>query len=760
MSNEIRPNDPSSPIPGHAFPAALILLLLILALAVFRMAPPSPVPESAPADQFSAGRAHAVLANLTGDGSPHPVGSPAQAQVRERVLATLRSMGYQARVEQGLGCQDGQDGGLCASIQNIVAELPGREPDAALLVAAHSDSIDAGPGVSDDLAGVAAVLEVARILKTGPQFRNSVLFLIDEGEEGGLLGAREFADSSPDAARVKAVVNLEARGTSGPSLMFETGPADAWLMPHLSSVPHPRTSSLFSTLYQYLPNDTDFTVFKRRGLSGFNFAYIGDPAHYHTPLDNLANISLASLQHHGENALATVRALGNADITRPQRGKAVFFDLFGFALVWWPEVWSLILAVAALLLIVFAAVRLIRSRRVTGGAAARGVLAWLAALVLVAAVGFALSYALRLAGLRARWPAHGHYAVAAFWFLALALVAAAGGLFRRAGFFGLWIGAWLYWGLFGLVTAILLPGASYLFLVPALVAGLAGLALPGKSGEVMWAAILPALAAGVVWFPILSLLYDGLGSGALFLIGALIAIALTPLLPLAAVAGRPWRRMVPAAALLLAVGLCVPAVTLPAFTKDSTRSLNINFLQDDGKKEARWVILAAPPLPTPVRQTADFKPGPSFPWFPQFVQGFSAPAPLQDLPGPELTVVRNEITGEKRHLLLHLASPRGAAVALIFPPESAGLESAVVGGDKIAFRRPSRGLQSLGSLTLPPGGIDIDLVLGTSAPQAWYVVDRTPGLPGPGATLARSRPDWTSTGHEGDVTMVFRKIEL
>jgi hypothetical protein len=754
MSDEVRPNEPSRTIPGWAFPAALILLLLILALAASRAAPPSPVSESAPADQFSAIRARAVLANLVGDGSPHPLGSPAQARVRERVLAAFRSLGYQARVQQGLGCQEG---GLCASVQNIAAELPGREPAAALLVIAHSDSVGAGPGVSDDLAGVAAVLEVARILKAGPQLRNSVLFLIDEGEEGGLLGAREFAESSPDAARVKAVVNLEARGTSGPSLMFETGRADAWLMPHLSGVPHPRTSSLFPTLYQYLPNDTDFTVFKRRGLSGFNFAYIGHPAHYHTLLDNLANLSSASLQHHGENALATVRALGNANLSRSQVGKAVFFDLLGLTLVWWPAVWSPILAVIALLLVVLAAGRLIRSGRATAGATARGALAWLSALVLVAAVGFALSRVLRLAGLRAPWPAHGQYAVAAFWLLALALVAEAGSWFQRAGFFGLWLGAWLVWGLLSVVTAILLPGASYLFLVPVLVAGLAGLTLPGRMGE--QTAILPALAAGVVWFPILTLLYDGLGSGALFLIAALVAVALTPLLPLAGTAGRLGRR-VPAAALVLALGLCVPAVTLPAFTKDSTRSLNITFLQDAGTKRASWVIVAAPPLPEPVRQAVDFKPGPPFPWIPKLVQGLSAPAPLQDLPGPELTVVRDEKTEGKRHLRLHLASPRGAKAAFAFPPESAGVESAMVGGVKIPYRRSSRRLQSLGSLTLPPGGIDIDLVLSASAPQTWYVVDRTPGLPETGDALARARPGWTSTGQEGDVTMVFRKIEL
>jgi hypothetical protein len=755
MNDEIRPNDPSRPVAGWAFPAALILLLLTLALAVARLAPPSPAPESAPADQFSAGRARAVLADLAGDGAPHPVGSPAQARVRERVIAALRGMGYEVRVEQGPECQDA---GLCAAVQNVVAELPGREPGAAVLLAAHYDSVEAGPGVSDDLAGVASVLEVARLLKAGPPLRNSVVFLLDEGEEGGLLGAREFAQNSPEAARVKAVVNLEARGTSGPSLMFETGPADAWLMPHFS-VPHPRTSSLFSTVYQYLPNDTDFTVFKRRGLSGFNFAYIGDPAHYHTPLDNLANISLASLQHHGENALGVVRSLGNADLSRPHQGKAVFFDVFGFGLVWWPAGWSPILAAVALLLIIVAAVRLIRRRLVTGGEVARGVLAWLAVLVLAAALGFALTFVLRLAGgLRAPWPAHGNLMAAAFWLLALAIAVAAAGWFRRAGFFGLWTGAWLVWGLFGLVTAILLPGASYLFLVPALAAGLAGLALPGRPAL---AGIVPAVVAGALWFPILAFLYDGLGSGALFIIGTLVAIALTPLLPLAADAGR-WRRWVPAGALGLALVLCAAAVALPAFGRDSTRRLNITFLQDAGTKEARWVMGGGQPLPPPVRQAADFKPGAPFPWAPQFRQAYLALAPVQDLAGPGLTVVRDETTGGKRHLVLHLTSPRGAAAAFAFPPDTAGVESAIVGGEKVEPLRPAPGRKTwnLGSLTLPPQGIDIDVVLSATSPQTWYVADRTPGLPAAGAALARSRPDWTSTGQEGDVTMVIRKAVL
>jgi len=79
------------------------------------------------------------------------------------------------------------------------------------------------------------------------------------------------------AAQVKAAVNLEARGTSGPSLMFETGSANAWLM-HLyeSVVARPFTNSMYYVVYKLLPNDTDFTVFKKAGYQGFNFGFIGN----------------------------------------------------------------------------------------------------------------------------------------------------------------------------------------------------------------------------------------------------------------------------------------------------------------------------------------------------------------------------------------------------------------------------------------------------------------------------------------------------
>ena len=57
-------------------PAALVLLILTLLLVYVRLEPPAPKPASAPAAEFAAGRARAVLAELAGDGRPTRWGAP------------------------------------------------------------------------------------------------------------------------------------------------------------------------------------------------------------------------------------------------------------------------------------------------------------------------------------------------------------------------------------------------------------------------------------------------------------------------------------------------------------------------------------------------------------------------------------------------------------------------------------------------------------------------------------------------------------
>jgi aminopeptidase YwaD len=78
--------------------------------------------------------------------------------------------------------------------ENVLAELPGAESGLApVSVMAHWDFI-VGPGADDDASGVAGVIEISRALAaTGHQFRRTIRFLLFGGEEGLMLGSRQYA---------------------------------------------------------------------------------------------------------------------------------------------------------------------------------------------------------------------------------------------------------------------------------------------------------------------------------------------------------------------------------------------------------------------------------------------------------------------------------------------------------------------------------------------------------------------------------------
>src|SRR5207253_129548 len=128
-------------------------------------------------------------------------------------------------------------------------------------------------------------------LKNSPPLERDVILLIDDGEEAGLFGAEAFVHEHPWAKDVGLVVNLDARGNRGSSVMFETSEGNGWLIAEFArAVPHPLAASLSMDVYRLLPNDTNMTVFKRAGMAGLNFAFVGGLSAYHTPSDTPANL--------------------------------------------------------------------------------------------------------------------------------------------------------------------------------------------------------------------------------------------------------------------------------------------------------------------------------------------------------------------------------------------------------------------------------------------------------------------------------------
>lgn len=110
------------------------------------------------------------------------------------------------------------------SMANVLALLPGSDPDdpRLLVVGAHldsrcsdiEDSTRPAPGANDDGSGVAAVLELARVL-CRLQLRESILFCVFSGEEQGLFGSRELARLARDSSwQIRAMLNNDMIGQS------------------------------------------------------------------------------------------------------------------------------------------------------------------------------------------------------------------------------------------------------------------------------------------------------------------------------------------------------------------------------------------------------------------------------------------------------------------------------------------------------------------------------------------------------------------
>jgi len=589
---------------------------LVLAWASART--PAPLPETAPPGAFSAERAMRDVEAIAR--APHPTGSAENARVRDLLVSRLRSLGLEVEVQRADAAHSAgwaPDFVLGATVENVVGVLPGRNRDLpALALMSHYDSVANSPGAADDAAGVAATLEIVRALvAAGPRERD-VVVLVTDGEEAGLLGARAFFDGHPLAGRIGAVVNLEARGSAGPAMMFETGAANGgWIELFDRATRRVSSNSLMGWVYDRMPNGTDFTVPKQKDVPGLNLAFIGRPFDYHSFSSTPETLDRGSLQHMGDQALGVTKAVAAGRELPEAAPNAVYSDVLGTWFVRYPAwVGWAVLAVAALLAGV-ALTGAVRRGWVKPIDALRG--AGLALFVLVASAlalraagglvggadGLAQSrnllaqFPLYLAGCAAitvgvtlwalvavrrdtkrLWPAAAVVALGALAMVGAGKIdlvtagAAVAGVILALLVFGRAAGAWCLWtGLLGvqfllaLAAQVLAPETAFLFAWPLLVAGLSAAAIMTlANGEFPRAAALAtggaAAIVAVAWLASFAgFLFLAMGADLPEGLSLFAVLALAPLWPLAAVWTRVKGAGAASAAVLLA-GVAAVAV--------------------------------------------------------------------------------------------------------------------------------------------------------------------------------------------------------
>lgn len=330
-------------------------LALALLIAVLTLQVPAPAGVGAPAAAFSAGRAMADVREIAR--RPHPVGSADHARVQAVLLQRMAALGLQTSTQTGALSPAAvrrleREGGSAAGVEltNLIGVLPGRDPRLpAVALMAHYDTVPDSAGAADDSAGVAAILETVRAIRArGPADRTLVVILTD-GEELNLDGARAFWGGHPLRDRIGAVVNLEARGGGGRAMMFETGRGNAETIALFARAGGRATGGVSSNslavfVYEAMPNGTDFTIPKDRGVQGINLAFIGRPEQYHAPVSTPDALDQGSVQHIGSQALETADALLRAPTLPAATANVVYADLFGRVIVGHPPVmgWALL----------------------------------------------------------------------------------------------------------------------------------------------------------------------------------------------------------------------------------------------------------------------------------------------------------------------------------------------------------------------------------------------------------------------------------
>jgi Peptidase family M28 len=490
---------------GHdsRFRGLLVVLLLLGAAAC----------ASQRAARFSVENARAHVDMIAGTIGSRPAGSSNNAKARAYLIDQLRLYGFDVRVQDTDAVRAEQ--GTTARIANIIAIKPGTKRDAIGLIA-HYDSRPQAPGAGDDGLGVAVCLEAARVLGAQAGRAHSLMIILTDGEELGMMGASAAVKDPDVVARLRAFLNVESIGSGGQSLLFETGPRslpllDAWA----NAAPHPRGTSYAIEVYKRLPNDTDFTIFREQNIPGLNFAAFQDSYAYHTRLDAPDRLQNATLRHTGESIVATATALDRLDLTANTAAGARdsdvrYFDVLSRGAFAYTPLAGRLLAIAAVLIGVFAWLRVLRqtaSHRIL-----RTIVSFIwGVLAIAATIGALLGAAWLLRASREVF--HPWYAHPMRLLFLLVIAGVAGGwhvsrlmhLFPEGGQplrtpVAVWTLMLPIWAALAAAVEYLAPAASYLWSVPLLVAGvLLSVTPPRLTLLVRLASLAIAITCAALW---------------------------------------------------------------------------------------------------------------------------------------------------------------------------------------------------------------------------------------------------------------------
>jgi len=212
-------------------------------------------------------------------------------------------------------------------MRNVIGEIPGTvSPESVIIICAHldctsEDPYNYAPGAEDNGSGSVSVLKAARALSQY-QPELTIRFITFSGEEQGLIGSDEYADSMQTAGEnIVAVINLDMvayRGQYANDMYIFSDPQSHWLGSLAAGVMDLYTDVDTVTLYENTP---------RSGSDHYSFAIRGYPAiffidawggpdwypYYHTTADTAGNLDMSLLAGVTRTGAAMAAILARVD---------------------------------------------------------------------------------------------------------------------------------------------------------------------------------------------------------------------------------------------------------------------------------------------------------------------------------------------------------------------------------------------------------------------------------------------------------------
>ncbi|MEM7380938.1 MAG: M28 family peptidase, partial [Bacteroidota bacterium] len=620
------------------------------------------------ANQFSTDRALKHVESISKE--PHGVGFPGHKGVRDYIVSELQKMGFETELQEGYSAGDWAN--FCRA-ENILARIKGSSEGKALMVLSHYDSSPHSSfGASDAGSGVATILEGIRaFLEMNKSPKNDIIILISDAEEMGLNGADLFVNKHPWAKEVGLVLNFEARGSGGPSIMLvETNRGNSKLIEEFvkAKPDYPVANSLAYSIYKMLPNDTDLTVFREDGdIEGFVLAFIDDHYDYHTARDNYERLNRNTLAHQGSYLMPLLEHFSNADLNNLKSlNDYVYFNTPVFDMVTYPFDWIWPMFVLAVIFFVVLLVYGFRRGALQAMEIGKGFIPLLLVLLINGLVGYFSWAAIKwlypqYADILHGFTYNGHSYIAAFAFFSIGTAFWCYNRFRKTATANLMVAPIFIWLLICFAVAKYLPGASF-FIIPVFAVLAAFMVVINQKKPNLYLLTFLCLPALWIFSPFIQLFPVGLGLK--MMLAATVFTSLTFFLLLPVFGFYKNKSRLALIGFLLFLGFMANAHFNSGFNEENPKPSSLLYVLNADNGKAHWATYervlsdwtaqylgADKKAPDQLAaNTISSKYGTNF--------TYVSPAPLKEIQSPEVEMTRDTIMGDERIVVICIRPER------------------------------------------------------------------------------------------------------